>query len=86
MIEFPLARSHQTQTALTMINNPQAALPSSTDYITDGNPAVQGFYFPGDWLQPRKGQGLEDFYAEEIRLRSLEMLEDDDLQRVLKTV
>ncbi|KAJ0030576.1 hypothetical protein Pint_14535 [Pistacia integerrima] len=84
LIEFPFVRSDQT--ALMTINNPQAALPSSIDYMSIGNPAVGGPYFPGDWSRPRNGQGLEDFFAEEIRLRSSEMLENDDMQRLLKTL
>ncbi|CBI18672.3 unnamed protein product, partial [Vitis vinifera] len=31
------------------------------------------------------GQGLEDYFSEEIRLRSSEMLENDEMQRMLKT-
>ncbi|CAH8349935.1 unnamed protein product [Eruca vesicaria subsp. sativa] len=38
-----------------------------------------------DWCRPRAGQGLEDIFSEEIRLRSSEMLETDDMQRLLKT-
>ncbi|XP_022750221.1 calmodulin-binding protein 60 E-like isoform X3 [Durio zibethinus] len=42
--------------------------------------------FDGDWSRPRDGHGFEDFFAEEIRLRSSEMLETDDMQRLLKTL
>ncbi|KAA8538062.1 hypothetical protein F0562_027358 [Nyssa sinensis] len=38
-----------------------------------------------EWSRPRDDQGLEDFFTEEIRLRSSEMLENDDMQRLLKT-
>ena len=55
------------------LNTPQAAFSGNTDFFT------------GDWSRPRNGPGLEDFYSEEIRLRSSEMLESDDMQRLLKT-
>lgn len=84
LIEFPFVRSDQT--AMMTINDPQADLPSSIDYMSIGNPAVGGNFFPGDWSRPRNGQGMEDFFAEEIRLRSSEMLENDDMQRLLKAL
>ncbi|PON52370.1 Calmodulin-binding protein [Parasponia andersonii] len=83
LIEFPFARSDQT--ALMSINNQQTALPGSMDYMSAGNAPVVCSYFPGDWSRSRGGQGLEDIVAEEIRLRSSEMLESDDMQRLLKT-
>lgn len=44
-------------------------------------------YTPVEWFsRPRNGQGLEDdFFSEDIRMRSSEMLESDDMQRLLKT-
>lgn len=83
LIEFPFARSDQT--ALMTINNQQTALPGSMDYMSAGTASVGCSYFPADWSRPRGGQGLEDVVAEEIRLRSSEMLESDDMQRLLKT-
>lgn len=82
-IEFPFVRSDPT--ALVTINNQQAALSGSMDYMSAGTRAVGCSYFPGDWSRPRNGQGLEAFVADEIRLRSSEMLESDDMQRLLKT-
>ncbi|KAM6579858.1 hypothetical protein CsatA_003632 [Cannabis sativa] len=88
-IEFHFARSDQT--ALMALNNNnnnnhQTVLPSNMDYMSGSTSAAVGCsYFPGDWLRPRDGQGLEDIVAEEIRLRSSEMLEGDDMQRLLKT-
>ncbi|XP_012071465.1 calmodulin-binding protein 60 E isoform X2 [Jatropha curcas] len=55
---------------------------SSMDHMSVATP---GTYFSGDWSQTRNGQGLEDYFAEEIRLRSTEMLESGDMQRLLKT-
>ncbi|KAG2286345.1 hypothetical protein Bca52824_045949 [Brassica carinata] len=46
---------------------------------------VQDYNNGEDWCRPRAGQGLEDIFSEEIRLRSSEMLETDDMQRLLKT-
>ncbi|GMN64066.1 hypothetical protein TIFTF001_033134 [Ficus carica] len=83
LIEFPFVRSDQT--ALMTLNNQQAALSSSMDYMSAGAASVGCSYFSGDWSRPRSGQGLEDIVAEEIRLKSSEMLESDDMQRLLKT-
>ena len=83
LIGFPFSRSDQT--ALMTINNQQTALSASMDYMSAGTAPVRCSYFPGDWSRPRGGQGLEDIVAEEIRLRSSEMLESDDMQRLLKT-
>lgn len=82
LIEFPFARSDQA--ALMTLNNQKTSLSSSMDYMSAGA-ASPGCYFPADWLRPRSGQGLEDIVTEEIRLRSSEMLESDDMQRLLKT-
>ncbi|XP_075651810.1 calmodulin-binding protein 60 E-like [Castanea sativa] len=79
LIEFPFVRSDQM--ADMTLNNPQAALSGSTDYMSVGTPAD----ISGDWSQQRIGQGSGDPFAEEIRLRSSEMLETDDMQRLLKT-
>ncbi|GLU01380.1 hypothetical protein SLE2022_186910 [Rubroshorea leprosula] len=83
LIEFPFVRSDQN--AVMALNNPQAAFASSMNYMSTGNPTASISGFQEDWSQPRNGQGLEDFFAEEIRFRSSEMLESDDMQRLLKT-
>ncbi|XP_054805172.1 calmodulin-binding protein 60 F-like [Prosopis cineraria] len=70
----------------TASNDSQLTLTGSMNYITSQNPAVEAPYFPGDWSRQRSGQGLEDIVAEEIRHRSSEMLESDDMQRLLKTI
>ncbi|KAI8570420.1 hypothetical protein RHMOL_Rhmol01G0032500 [Rhododendron molle] len=57
---------------------------ASLDYGAVGMSEFGGSFFPGEWSRPRDGQGLQDF-SEEIRLRSLEMLDGDDMQRLLKT-
>ncbi|KAJ6362083.1 hypothetical protein OIU78_002478 [Salix suchowensis] len=83
LIEFPFVRSDQN--AVMTLNNPQASLSGTVDYTSVGTTPAGGIYFPGDWLRPRNENGLEEFFAEDIRLRSSEMLESDDMQRMLKT-
>ncbi|KAM1173194.1 hypothetical protein ACFX13_026551 [Malus domestica] len=79
-IEFPFVRSNQP--AMIKFNNPEpAALPTSMGYM----PSVGGSQVSGDWTRPNYGNGLDDFVADEIRIRSSEMLESDDMQRLLKT-
>lgn len=83
LIEYPFVRSDPTiEMALA---TPQTALSSSLDYMSAGTSAMGNPYLSGDWSRSRNGQGLEDFFSEEIRLRSSEMLESDDMQRMLKT-
>ncbi|KAE8688130.1 Calmodulin-binding protein 60 E [Hibiscus syriacus] len=79
-------RSDQNE-VMTM-NNQKALLPSiTTNYMPIGGNATAsgGSGFTGDWFQPRSGHGYEDFFTDEIRLRSTEMLATDDMQRLLKT-
>lgn len=83
--EYPFGKTNN-QMLGTASNDSQLTLSGSMGYIASGNPAVESTYFPGDWSQQRNGQGLEDIVAEEIRLRSSEMLESDDMQRLLKTI
>ncbi|TYI17037.1 hypothetical protein ES332_A08G296900v1 [Gossypium tomentosum] len=86
LIEFPFGRSDQN--AIMTMNNQKALLPSTTtiSYMPIGGNSTAGVSgFAGDWSRPRTGHGFEDFFAEEIRLRSSEMLETDDMQRLLKT-
>ncbi|KAJ6743027.1 CALMODULIN-BINDING PROTEIN 60 B [Salix viminalis] len=83
LIEFPFVRSDHN--AVMTLNNPQASLSGTVDYTSVGTTPVGGIYFPGDWSRPRNENGLEEFFAEDIRLRSSEMLESDDMQRMLKT-
>ncbi|KAI8019710.1 Calmodulin-binding protein 60 E [Camellia lanceoleosa] len=47
--------------------------------------AFGGSYLPGEWSRPTDGHGFEDFFSEDIQSRGLEMLESDDMQRLLKT-
>lgn len=83
LIEYPFVRSDPTmEMALT---TPQAALSSSMDYMSAGTSARGNPYLSGDCSRSRNGQGLEDYFSEEIRLRSSEMLENDEMQRMLKT-
>ncbi|KAE8698442.1 Calmodulin-binding protein 60 E [Hibiscus syriacus] len=76
LIEFPFGRSDQN--AVMTMNNQKAMFLSATiNYMPIGG--------AGDWSPPRNGHGFEDFLAEEIRRRSMEMLATDDMQRLLKT-
>ncbi|GLT85380.1 hypothetical protein SLE2022_035710 [Rubroshorea leprosula] len=83
LIKFPFVSSDQN--AVMTLDNPQATFTGNLNYMSIGNPAASVSGFQEDWSQPRNGPGLENFYAEEIRLRSSEMLESDDMQRLLKT-
>ncbi|KAF9680677.1 hypothetical protein SADUNF_Sadunf06G0146500 [Salix dunnii] len=86
LIEFPFVGSgHNAVMTLNNLNNPQASLSGSVDYMSVGTTPFGGIYFPGDWSRPRNENGLEEFFADDIRLRSSEMLESDDMQRMLKT-
>ncbi|KAA8534284.1 hypothetical protein F0562_031801 [Nyssa sinensis] len=67
------------------LNTSQAALSGSMEYGSIGMSTMGGSYIVGEWSRPRDDQGLEDLFTEEIRLRSSEMLENDDMQRLLKT-
>ncbi|XP_052198574.1 calmodulin-binding protein 60 E-like [Diospyros lotus] len=82
LIEFPFIRSDSMGDL--MLNPPQAALLGTMGYGSAAMPASGGSYVPAEWSRPRDGPGFEDF-SEEIRLRSSEMLESDDMQRLLKT-
>lgn len=83
LIEFPFLSSRQTP--VMTLNYQQEEFSSSIDCMSLGTSAVGGSYFSKDWSLPRNGQGSEDLFAEEIRLRSAEMLVSDDMQRLLNT-
>jgi hypothetical protein len=65
-----------------------------TDSITEQPPPLSGnmaygstgaTYFSGEWSGQRDGpSAFGDFFSDEIRMRSSEMLESDDMQRLLK--
>lgn len=78
LIEFPFVRSDPM--AGMALSTPQAAFSGSANYRPVGTS-----YHSGDWSRPRDGHGFEDFFSDDIRLRSSEMLETDDMQRLLKT-
>ncbi|KAK2994319.1 hypothetical protein RJ640_009460 [Escallonia rubra] len=73
LIEFPFVRSDPM---LGMTLNTQATSSGNMDYGSAGL---------SDWSGSRDGIGFGDFFTEDIRLRSSEMLESDDMQRLLKT-
>ncbi|GMP35637.1 hypothetical protein CsSME_00008004 [Camellia sinensis var. sinensis] len=83
LIEFPFIRSDSV--AGMAITTPQAELAGTMDYGSVGMSAFGGSYLPVEWSRPRDGHGFEDFFSEDIRSRSSEMLESDDMQRLLKT-
>lgn len=90
LTDYPFGRSdNQMVVGTSMNNDSQIALQGSMNYHPSGeNPEIGGTYFPGDWSssKQRNGQGLEDIVAEELRLRSSQMLEGDDMQRLLRTI
>ncbi|KAL7190903.1 hypothetical protein ACSBR2_023053 [Camellia fascicularis] len=83
LIEYPFIRSDSV--VGMAITTPQAELAGTTDYGSVGMSAFGGSYLPVEWSRPRDGHGFEDFFSEDIRSRSSEMLESDDMQRLLKT-
>ncbi|KAK7304115.1 hypothetical protein RJT34_15176 [Clitoria ternatea] len=84
--DYPFGGRSDNQMVGISLNDSQIALPASINYMPGENPVIDSTYFTGDWSRPRNGQGLEDIVAEELRLRSSEMLESDDMQRLLKTI
>ncbi|WVZ20081.1 hypothetical protein V8G54_007403 [Vigna mungo] len=85
LTDYLFGRS-DSQMVGTSLTESEISLNGSMNYITGENHENAGTYFAGDWSRPRSGQGLEDIVAEELRLRSSEMLESDDMQRLLKTI
>lgn len=83
LIDYPFVRSDPTMEMT--LTTPVAALSSSMDFMSAGTSAMANPYLSGDWSRSRSGHGSEDCFSEEIRLRSSEMLESDDMQRLLKT-
>ncbi|XVF89240.1 hypothetical protein PTKIN_Ptkin19aG0114300 [Pterospermum kingtungense] len=87
LIEFPFGRPDH-QNAVMTENNQKAMLPTGMNYMPIGNSTAGVSGFAGDWSRPRNttnGHGFEDFFADDIRVRSSEMLETDDMQRLLRT-
>ncbi|MED6135659.1 Calmodulin-binding protein 60 E [Stylosanthes scabra] len=85
LTDYQFERSNNEMVG-TSVNNSQLAFSAGMSYLPSENPEVEGTYFSADWSRPRNSQGLEDIVAEELRLRSSEMLESDDMQRLLKTI
>ncbi|XP_030468834.2 calmodulin-binding protein 60 F-like [Syzygium oleosum] len=72
LMELPVVRLHQTATQV--LDAPQVAFPSvGTDFLSAATPGIGGTNYSGD------------LFAEEIRLRSTEMLQGDDMQRLLRS-
>lgn len=83
-----ITNNYSSSSDYQMVGTSQIALPGTMNYNMSGdnNPEIGGNYYHGDWSRQRNGQGLEDIVAEELRLRSSQMLEGDDMQRLLKTI
>lgn len=75
LIEYPFMRPDQN---VITLNDPQLAFSGDKDYFSIGTPMMGA-----SWS--RNGHEMEDFFAEDIRIRSSEMLEGDDMQRLLRT-
>lgn len=73
LIEFPFIRTD------SMTGPPP--LSGNMEY---GSAGVSNSYISADWSGQRDGPGFGDFFSDEIRMRSSEMLESDDMQRLLK--
>ncbi|KAF8036763.1 hypothetical protein BT93_C2468 [Corymbia citriodora subsp. variegata] len=72
LMELPIIRLPQTATQV--LDAPQVAFPSvGTDFLSTATPGIEGNNYSGD------------LFAEEIRLRSMEMLQSNDMQRLLRS-
>ncbi|KAJ0523722.1 putative CALMODULIN-BINDING PROTEIN60 [Helianthus annuus] len=69
MIEYPFISPDTTM-----------GVPSNSGY----KPTGPSFDVPGDWSDPQ-GHAFGDSFSKEVRLRSSEMLETDDMQKLLRS-
>ncbi|XP_061344867.1 calmodulin-binding protein 60 E-like isoform X2 [Gastrolobium bilobum] len=85
--DFPEQQYTSTNQHFQIANN-YSSSPDLTDYPfgRSDNQIVGTSLNNSQVALQRSGQGLEDIVAEELRLRSSEMLESDDMQRLLKTI
>ncbi|KAI3775375.1 hypothetical protein L1987_49948 [Smallanthus sonchifolius] len=80
MIEYPFISSDPTM-GIPPNTHHQPVLPAvNTGY----KPTLPSFDGPGDWSDPQ-GHGFGDSFSKEVRLRSSEMLETDDMQKLLRS-
>ncbi|XP_023738607.2 calmodulin-binding protein 60 E [Lactuca sativa] len=93
LIEYPFISSDQTQTlgggggvssTTTTTTTHQSSPPTHYDYVP-GAPST--FTGSDGWSSqsPDDGHGFGDSFSEEVRLRSSEMLETDDMQKLLRS-
>lgn len=83
-IEYPFISSDPTMAVGVSSNtNQQPVLSAGTDN-TGYRPTGLSFDVPGDWSEPQ-GHGFGDSFSKEVRLRSSEMLETDDMQKLLRS-
>ncbi|KAI3803069.1 hypothetical protein L1987_31217 [Smallanthus sonchifolius] len=80
MIEYPFISSDPSMGVLSNTYHQQVLPGSNTDY----KPIVPSFNGPGDWSDPQE-HGFGDSFSKEVRLRSSEMLETDDMQKLLRS-
>ncbi|XP_077238060.1 calmodulin-binding protein 60 E-like [Tasmannia lanceolata] len=83
-IESPFART-DPMVGLALAT-PQPPITGTMDFRSVGTSNLGGNYLSSDWSRSRDGRGFDDFFSEEeLRMRSSEMLENDDMQRLLRT-
>nr|XP_043624532.1 calmodulin-binding protein 60 E-like [Erigeron canadensis] len=80
VIEYPFINSEPT-VGVSSSTHHQPVLSSNT---TDYGSTETSYDGSGDWSDPQ-GHGFGDSYSEEIRMRSSEMLETDDMQKLLRS-
>lgn len=86
LIEYPFIDSDPT-VGVSSSTHSQSVLSDNTDntdYRPTGHTGSSVFDISGDWLDPQ-GHGFGESFSEEVRLRSSEMLETDDMQKLLRS-
>ncbi|GJZ06153.1 calmodulin-binding protein 60 E-like protein [Tanacetum coccineum] len=81
-LTFPSPPAHNTIEYPFINSDPNVSVSTSshTDYGSN-EPSFDG---SADWSDPQ-GNGFGDSFSEEVRLRSSEMLETDDMQKLLRS-
>lgn len=77
LIEFSFVRSNETVG--------QASMAVQEPYPTAAEPYTSNVRSEFEWCRPKDGQSYENIFSEEVRMRSSEMLQSDDMQRLLRT-
>ncbi|XP_035834691.1 calmodulin-binding protein 60 E isoform X2 [Helianthus annuus] len=79
-LTFPAPPAHNMIEYPFISPDPTMGVPSNTGY----KPTGPSFDVPGDWSDPQ-GHAFGDSFSKEVRLRSSEMLETDDMQKLLRS-